>query len=222
MALNILEEDEQIIQLLEEIDSNYSSVRVLLRDMRVKIGRLSVQNKQVINDCEPWIKFFESGFRNGHSPISELHFSSSKFKELENSPNLLNYSAPKNPFVEIETSELFNKSLLKSFKSSVTSESSISSLVHEATPSKANVTVCDSEENDLQIRNFDIKEIPSIFQNEKGLFDLFKFIQSNRSVALEIVSKSFDFLPPEKLDIFISLLCRKQFIKQKNGKLTVE
>lgn len=219
MALNILEEDEQIIQLLEEIDSNYSSIRVLLRDMRVKIGRLSVQNKQVISDCEPWIKFFESGFRNEHSPISELQFSSSKFKELENSPNLLNYSAPKNPFVEIETSELFNKSLLKSLKSSVTNESS---LAHEATPSKVNVTVCDSEENDLQIRNFDIKEIPSIFQNEKDLFDLFKFIQSNRSVALEIVSKSFDFLPPEKLDIFISLLCRKQFIKQKNGKLSVE
>lgn len=223
MKLNTLEKDEQIIQILEELDSNYSTIRALLRDIRTKISKFSDKNKQVVEDCTLWINFFESETKNACSPISELQLSSSKFKELENSPNLLNTNAPKNPFLEIETSELFNKSIMKSLKTSTVNDSSTSAVENDThIENKLNTTISESEENDGEIRPFDISDIPQIFQNEADLYDLYKFIEKKRVVSMESVIKEFESISPKKMEIFLALLSRKNFIKQKEGKLSIE
>lgn len=223
MPLSSLEEDEQAIQMLEELDSNFSSIRVLLREMRMKIARIAGLSKQLVKDCAPWIKFFETESKAELSPLSELHLNSLKFKEIANSPDNLSYVPPKNPFLEAESSDLLNKSIFKNLKCNTTTESSSAIvLAKNSFENYENTAAADSEDIECEVKPFDASQIPSIFQAERDLFSLYEFVKSNRIVTVEAVLRNFTETPPEKLEIFISLLCRKQFVKQKNGKLTVD
>lgn len=222
MPLSLLEEDERVIQVLEELDSNFSSIRVSLRDMRMKIARVSGLSKQLVKDCTPWVKFFEVECKVEPSPLSELQLNSLKLKEITNSPDNLSYAPPRNPFLEAESSDVLNKSILKNIKYSTTDSSSAVVLAREGLENYDNGTGADSEDFEIEIRPFDASQIPSIFQAEKDLFILYEFVKSNRVVSVETIATKFSEVPPEKLEIFISLLCRKRFIKQRNGMLTID
>lgn len=223
MPLSPLEEDEQAIQVLEELDSHFSSIRVSLREMRMKIARISGLSKQLVEDCAPWVKFFETEVKAELSPLSELQLNSLKFREIANSPDNLNYDPPRNPFIEAESSDLLNRSILKNLKCNTTTDSSSAVVLTKGTlENYDNTAAADSEDFECEIRPFDASKIPSIFQTEKDLFSLYEFVRCNRAVSVELIARNFTETPPEKLEIFISLLCRKQFVKQKNGKLTID
>lgn len=225
MAHSSIEETELTILLLEEIDSNFSSIRLSLRSMKMKIAKLLEQRKQMISNCSPWLKFFESEIKTEFSPFSELQISSFR-KDIENSPDTFNYGPPKNPFIELESSDLLNKSTIKNIgKSIISEESSINNLCKTECDidfTIANTTANLSEEQSETLRIFNINEIPEIFRQEKDLIDLYEYIYKYKTVNLEIIFKRFNQIPVEKLEIFISLLCRKNFIRQKNGKLIIE
>ena len=73
----------------------------------------------------------------------------------------------------------------------------------------------------FELRPFDIMEIPTAFREERDLFDLYRFISENKTVTFEDVHCQFEDVSNEKLELFIGLLCRKNFVGLKNGKLTV-
>lgn len=82
MALSSIEETETMILLLEEIDSNFSSIRLALREMKMKISKIADQRRTITANCLPWLKFFESEAKNEFSPLSELALSSIRYKHI--------------------------------------------------------------------------------------------------------------------------------------------
>lgn len=218
--LSSIEEDEQRIKLLEEIDENFSAIKATLRELRIKIGKFSEKNKEIVLNCMPWAHFFETEAKVEFSPLSELHLNSLKYKELNNSPGNLNFTTPNNPFIEAESSELLNKSIFKKINFCSTSSSTPVMFEKPGLENIDNKSFPDSD--DTEIRAFQTNLLPPVFQNEEDLFNLYNFIQKNGSVSLESIIENFKDISHEKLEILISLLCRKNFVKQKNSKITVE
>lgn len=220
MTLSSIKENEEIIQVLEEIDENFSAIKTTLRELRLKIGKMAEKNKEIVEDCKPWIKFFDVHNNPEFSPFSDLHLASLKYKEISQSPNNLSSSTPKNPFVEIESSELLNRSIFKDLKASSSHNLSLESI--NITNEKENIPNNDSDETDHGLKPFEKSQLPEIFQNETDLDELYFFIQKNRSVSLEDITDHFKNISPEKLEILISILCRKRFVKIINSKITVD
>lgn len=223
MTLYSIEEDEQTIKLLEEIDENFSILKSTLKELRMKIGKMAEKNKSIVEDCKPWIKFFEIQTKEDFSPFSDLHLNSLKYNEIYKSPENLNNTVPKNPFVEQESSELLNRSILKNLKINTGSFSS-TPIIHSISGVEAqNNTVCnDSEDIDSEIRPFEKELLPEIFQNEADLIKLYEFIQLKRTVTIENICNQFKDIPVEKIEILVSVLLRKQFVRQKKHDITVE
>lgn len=218
-----IEEDEQIIKLLEEIDENFSILKSTLKDLRMKIGKMSENSKSIVEDCRPWTKFFEMQTKEDFSPFSDLHLNSLKYNEIYKSPENLNNTAPKNPFVEQESSELLNRSIMKNLKINTGSLSS-TPIIHAVNESESqNNTICnDSEEADHEIIPFEKDLLPEIFQNEDDLVKLYEFIQSRRTVTLSDISNQLKDTPLEKIEILVSVLARKRFVRIKRDKITIE
>lgn len=216
-----IEEDEQIIKLFEEIDESFSSIKTTLRELRIKIGQLSEKNKDIVSNFAPWINFFEIETRIDCSPLSELSFNSLKYKELGNSPATLNSKAPNNPFIEAESSELFNKSIFKKMQCCSPS-SSTAVLTEEITNKENSENRCSPDSDETEIIPFRLDLLPAVFQKEPDLFNLYAFIQKHRAVSVEAIISNFKDISHEKLEILVSLLCRKNFVRQKNSKITIE
>lgn len=217
---NPIEEDEQIIKLLEDIDENFSSIKATLRDLKIKISKFSIKNKEIVMNCSPWINFFEAETKVEFSPLSELHLNSLKFKEINNSPNNLNFTTPNNPFIEAESSELLNKSIFKRINYCSTSSSTPILLDKPGLENSDNK--CNHDSDETEIKPFQLNLLPPIFQKETDLLDLYNFIQKHRSVSLESIIENFKDISHEKLKILVSLLCRKNFVRQKDSKITIE
>lgn len=218
-----LENEELIIQTLEELDSTYSKIRNNLRTMKMKIATIEAGSRRMLGDCAPWINFFEINPKPETSPLSELHLNSLKFKECTESPDVMSISVPKNPFMDLNSSELLNKSIIKGYKSLITSDSSNSIAINKSRYETYESTVhAESEETGSCLFSFDESQIPQIFQQEQHLKALYRFIQERRTVSLEDICRKFEELETDKLKIFISLLCRKNFIRQNGDNLTIE
>lgn len=221
MKLSSLQEDEEIIQLLEEIDSNFSEIRLHARELKMKIAVFAGKTKQIAENCNGWMRFFETEKNIDFSPFSDLHLSSLKTKELENSPNNLNYTAPKNPFLELETSELLNRSVIKHLKENVSSEILIPDEQEKLNDIK-DETFFESDEKENIFKPFNLKDFPAIFQKEQDLTELYKFIELKKCVTFDQIASHFKDISTEKLQIFITLLTRKKYIKSKNQIITFE
>lgn len=218
--LKSIEEDEQVIKLLEEIDESFSAIKTTLRELRIKVSKLSEKNKDIVSSCTPWINFFEAENKIEFSPLSELHLNSLKYRDVNNSPLNLNYAAPKNPFIEAESSELLNKATLKNIHC-CSGSSSTQVFIEKQSPGNSSIKSSpDSDEN--EIIPFQVDLLPAVFQKETDLFNLYNFIQKNRSVSVESIISNFKEISHEKLEILVSLLCRKNFVKQKNSRITIE
>lgn len=223
MSFVNLEEEEKIIQSLEELDSTFSNIRSTLKSIKTKISRIASGNKRLCDDCSPWMNFFESGGMQNTSPLSLIHLNSLQFKDVIDSPDIMNVSSPKNPFMDINTSNLLNKSLMKENRSTTISDSSSTLHINKSRyETYESVVNGDSEESSIRLDPFDITKIPEIFQKENDLKYLYDFIELHRTVCLEDICHKFEMMPVEKLKIYISLLCRKNFIKQKGNNLTIE
>ena len=167
MILSSIKENEETIQVLEEIDENFSAIKTTLRELRLKIGKMAEKNKEIVEDCRPWIKFFDVQTKQEFSPFSDLHLASLKYKEISQSPNHLGLNSPKNPFVEVESSELLNRSIFKDFKASSTDNSSVSYInIVSNGDEKENAMHNDSDETDNCLRAFDRSLLPEIFREE--------------------------------------------------------
>lgn len=221
-----IERDEEVIQILEELDSNFSAIKNTLRDIKMKVGKFSQSNRRLLSDMRPWIKFFEMEQQHPPevSPLSDLHIANIKFRELGGSPDVMVAAVPRNPFIEQDSSDLLNKSILRDFKSStVLDSSSVAVLPHGAQHAgdAEHEHAVDSEDCDGEVVPFSLSKIPEIFHREESLKELYDFIAENGRVSIEEICKRFEELQPEKLEIFVSLLCRKKFIRQKSNYLTI-
>ncbi|KAM0681715.1 hypothetical protein GINT2_000229 [Glugoides intestinalis] len=223
MSYSSIAEDEQIIELLEEIDENFSAIKTTLRDLKIKFGNVAGKNREIVDDCKPWINFFEVQTKSAFSPLSDLQLNSLGYTQLAQSPDNLKYSSPKNPFVEMESSELLNKCIFKDIKTDSPSFSSTTLCIDKENSENPKAKEqCDSEDTEYDIKPFERELIPEIFQEEHDLIDLYNFILSRGSVSVENILEKFSEVQPEKLEILISFLCRKRFVKQKNASITVE
>lgn len=223
MPAGSIEEDEQIIQNLEELDSTFSSIKSNLREMKVKVSRIALVNRKIAEDLGPWTRFFESEKKVETSPFSELQLHSLRFREVMDSPDVMNANAPKNPFIETNSSDLLNKSILKEYKGCIASESSNTIMLNKSRFENYDTVVAnDSEETEATLQPFSLSQIPEIFHQERDLKDLYDMIAHQKTVSVEDLCSKFEAISPEKLEIFINLLCRKNFIRQKNNYLTIE
>lgn len=224
MPFSSIAEDEQIIELLEEIDENFSAIKTTLRDLKIKFGKIAGKSKEIVDDCKPWINFFDVQTKSVFSPLSDLQLNSLGYTQIAQSPDNLKYASPKNPFIEMESSELLNKSLFKDIKTDSHSFSSTPICIDKEnnTGNQKTTRQCDSEDTEYDIKPFEKELLPEIFQEERDLIDLYNFIVSKGSVSVENILEKFSEVQPEKLEILISFLCRKRFVKQKNARITVE
>ncbi|KAI4291465.1 hypothetical protein PAPHI01_0739 [Pancytospora philotis] len=221
--MSALEEDEQIIQHLEELDSIFSTVKINLRLMKAKIAGIAAVNKQLVSNLRPWSNFFSHGPSGQLSPLSELHLHSLQTARVADSPVVMKPCVPNNPFTDMNSSDLLAKSLLKNFKGSGASESSNTIVLNKSQFVGYDTdAVEDSDTADRALREFSLSEIPAIFHQEEALQALYEFIAERRSVTIDEVCRRFAEVPPEKLEIFASLLTRKKFIRQTSSSLTVD
>lgn len=222
MSLSPLEETEIIIRLLEDIDSNFSSIRANLREMKSKISRLSKKQKLLVKNVSPWINFFEIESKKEFSPLSEMNLTSLNFREIVDSPVALRIDIPKNPFTEAGSSEILKKSILKYQPKDSTHNSNFNEMLKPVNSlDNANETI-NLSETENEIKPFNISDLPRIFQDEDDIASIYNFIAEKGIISKEKVLERFNNLPNEKLDIFIRLLCRKNFVKQTNGMLTAK
>lgn len=222
MVLSSIKEDEEMIQLLEEIDENFSGIKSALRELRIKMGRVHEKSKEISDDCKPWIVFFEMQQKQEFSPLSDLHLNSLNYRDTTQSPDNLNLSSPKNPFVEAASSDLLNKSLSKDLRLNLTALSStsyVNTCMGLGNQTKARLD--ESEDTDYEIVPFDKLSLPDLFQNEDDLINLYEFIRENQIVSLERIANHFKNVASEKLEIFISFLCRKRFVKQRHSNISI-
>lgn len=218
-----IEEDEQIIQNLEELDSTFSAIKSNLREMKAKIGRIALVNRKIVDDLQPWMKFFDTERKVEISPLSELQLHSLRFREVMESPDVMSIGAPKNPFIDTNSSDLLNKSILKDYKGCAASESSNTILLNKSRFENYDTTIVnDSEETDTALQPFSLTQIPEIFHQERDLRSIYDLVASQRTVSVDDLCRRFGDIPPEKLEIFIGLLCRKNFVRQRNNCLTIE
>lgn len=223
MSSMSIEKEEQIIQNLEELDSTFSSIKSNLREMKMKIGRFAQTNKKLSADLEPWVTFFETEKKEEISPLSEMQLNSFKFCNVTGSPDVMSNTAPRNPFIEQNSSDLLNRSIFKDFKSSGIIDSSSMMILNKSKLNNYDAEpVIDSDENHHNLSPFTYSKVPDIFHQEHELKQLYDFVAKNRTVSIEDICKNFDDLQPGKLEIFINLLCRKNFIRQENNYLSIE
>jgi hypothetical protein len=220
MNLSAIEEDELIIQNLEELDCNFSSIKMTLREIKMKIEKISISSKNLLKDSEAWINFFEIEKKAEISPLSELHMNSLRYQGCADSPNIMNIQSPKNPFIETNSSELLNRSILKDLK--IGSESNNEIVLNRSRfENYESHPIAESEDFEGELKEFKVEQLPEIFQGEKDLLDLYYFVKNKGTVSIEEIVARFIETPAEKLEIFINLLCRKNFIKQRENSLTI-
>ncbi len=220
MPITSIEEEEQIIQNLEELDSTFSLIKGNLRRLKKKIDNISEVNKRLTNDLKPWINFFESKKNIEASQLSETQLSSARYTDTNCTPDIMGVKMPKNPFIEQNSSDLLNKPIVKNYP--FTESSSTLGNKSKLEEDEDTVPMLDSEENNSSLSSFSYSKIPEIFHQEKDVEKIYEFIAKNKSVSIDDICKKFTDLQPEKLEIFINLLCRKKFIKPKKNFLTIE
>ncbi|KAI5148225.1 hypothetical protein ENBRE01_0185 [Enteropsectra breve] len=211
-----IEKKEEIIFYLEELDSTFAVIKNQLREIRMKIGRLCKENRVMLEGFKHWCHIFHVPLTVEVSPLSELALHSIRHLDVAESPNVMSTRSPNNPFIDHDSSSLLNRMLVTG-----ANENNTNVYKSEAKKEKCGYEQHDSEEHDSRIIPFDKVLLPDIFQNEEELLQLYEFINRKKSVTLEDVINNFECVPGEKLAIFINLLCRKNFVKQKNKYLTI-
>ncbi|KAI5168565.1 hypothetical protein PAEPH01_0238 [Pancytospora epiphaga] len=222
MGLSELEREELVIQTLEELDSTFSTIKNNLRVMKTKIGKLSALNRRLVEDFEPWSRFFGVEINTHVSPLSELQMPSLNAKAVMDSPDITNLNVPKNPFIETNSLEFINRSILNGYKGAVESESSNTPVLNKSQFEKyETVIVNDSEDQEEPPKDFSFSVFPEIFRQEIELRALYDFVVEMKTVTVDEICKKFGETSPEKLEIFISLLCRKRFFIQTGNSLSI-
>lgn len=227
----MLETEEEIVYVLEEIDNTFSSINRTLRSIKGCIEKLWEGNQSIIEDLNPWVKFFEAETDFTEIDTSVCGATSSKSAEdfavqdvsrMQESPLIMRFSSPKNPFVDNTSSEILNRTFLGELDRRFEHNEAVDSVSSSCTPviQKNGLESCEGSDSS-DIVPFDANMVPAAFQKEQYLFPVYKFISQNSSVTIEEVYREFHILPKEKLNIFIDLLLRKRFVTKKKERLMI-
>lgn len=220
MQITSIEEEEQIIQNLEELDSTLSLIKANLRKLKKKIDRIAQNNTKLSENLKPWINLFEIEKKVQISPNLDSEFKRVIYSNTIETPDIMGIKTMQNPFIDQNSSDLLNKSLAKNY--GFTESSSMMMLSKSKLEGCETINNLDSEDNNSTLSVFTYTVLPDIFKQEYDLKKLYDFIAKRGTVSIDDVCKNFNDLQPEKLEIFINVLCRKNFIKQKKSFLTIE
>jgi hypothetical protein len=211
--------EEEVISSIEEIDNSFSSINRTLKEILGTIDGMAKKNKQVTENCAPWLRFFGASTDIAEAKSMGLPVDSgldAEVPECVESPLMMRFSSPKNPFIDSTSSEIMNKTLLGDLGRRLSSNPgcpSTSSSIPLPRPELES-----SESDSSVLLPFNAEDIPSSFRSEKELFTLYELIAAGNGVSHEDISRCLPGLPPEKLSIFIELLLRKRYIGRRKNK----
>lgn len=225
----MIETEEEIICVLEEIDSRFSSINRTLRGIRACVERMGEDSQNIARDVEPWIRFFSTSTASRDVDVCEQleicsgvdgKESGHVGSETHMSPETMRFSSPRNPFVDNTSSEIVNRTFLgdlgKRFETGrMESSSSILMVVESGGVEEKN----EDQESSDGVVLFDMEKIPPAFRNEKELVQIYDFVCRNPGVHVEDVYRELQTQSRDKTDIFIGLLVRKRFVGRRGGRL---
>lgn len=219
----MIEEEEEIICVLEEIDNTFSSINRRLREVRGAVERMGEQSVQIAHDLDPWIRFFEADWKcEADASVCEevCKENPQNMSEIHESPLVMKFSSPRNPFVDATSSEILNRTFLgdldRRFQSGM-HDSMSSGLV--SLPMQE-FELCESDSSEMH--SFDADAIPAAFRSEKELFLIYEFISKSRGAGIEQIGRAFPSLSRGKIDVFVDLLLRKRFVCRRDGVFRTE
>ncbi|KAF9761831.1 hypothetical protein NGRA_2390 [Nosema granulosis] len=200
----MIEDEEQIVNYLEDIDSTFSSINRRLKEILAKICEMKKVNTKVIKDFEPIMKMFNVKKTDSVSFKEDEE----ELPNQENSSIIFKTSSPKNPFMDTVSSELINKTIMQKAEAK---ESSSTIDEYKYTCSFY------EDSSSSELKDFDISKIPTLFQNEEHLRDVYNFIKQRGSVSFEELIERFENVDCEKVVIYLDVLRNKKFIKRREN-----
>jgi len=87
---------------------------------------------------------------------------------------------------------------------------------------ESNTNDSNTNDNSGLLLPFNKENLPEIFQNEEDLNKIYFYVFKRGRVTIQEICREFKEIASEKLEIFIGLLCRRNFIKQREEYLVVE
>lgn len=199
--------DENIILYLEEIDTTFSKINRITRDIKSKLEIINSNNKETVQNLKPWIKFFDLE----NKQILEN-------KNLNSTNNII-LTTNNNPVKKTEIKFNFEKN---------TSNKNHTNLFIDTDMRYKDITSEDvldelpsNDSEDSELISFDINLLPCVFQNENEIVRIYEYIKNGAGIQVDIVYSFLGVEWKDKVKIFVELLVKKKFVRMRNGILSV-
>ncbi|KAF7683690.1 hypothetical protein TCON_1107 [Astathelohania contejeani] len=245
----MIETDEKIIDCLEEIDMTFFLINRTLREIKTKVEDISKVNNKIVSDCKPWLDLFGIGEKMEVNDIEAISRNTEPSIVIESNIDAasLKCSSPSNPFLDdsFVSNEWLNKMENKYNKvsdSSIIGEVSILNKSYNNINNVSDFTndesinieqsiknkhlieesIFESSEGEIETIPFNINDLPSIFVDDPLLKHIYDIINESGTISMDKIYSSNPGITSEKINLFVELLIRKRFIKNRNGILSTK
>lgn len=195
----MIKKDEEIISALEQLDSTYSQINRVLKQIKRKVDEMEESNRALIGDCHPWCRFF------GLEGAEAAETAETQEQLATDTQSFLKHSSPVNPFCRGRGS----KADANVEKGNGTSE----------TFADGSMQASDTMVSELV--DFDQELLPDGFREIDEVRMIYHFIEKRRTVSVEEVYERFSSVSRELMDILLDVLIRKSFVRLEENRLSV-
>ncbi|KAL0265589.1 UNVERIFIED_CONTAM: hypothetical protein PYX00_011302 [Menopon gallinae] len=196
---SMIKKDEEIISALEQLDSTFSQINRVLKQIKRKVDVVEESNRALIKDCDPWCRFF------GLEKPETADTLETPLQLATDTQSFLKHSSPVNPFCRERSGQASaaaagNGGAVDAFADGSTqaSDTMVSDLV-----------------------DFDQALLPEGFQEISEIKMIYYFIEKRRTVPVEEVYERFSCVSRELMEILLDVLIRKNFVRLEENRLSV-
>lgn len=195
----MIKKDEEIISALEQLDSTFSQINRVLKQIKRKVNEMEESNRALIEDCDPWCRFF------GLERTEATETAETPQQLATDTQSFLKHSSPVNPFCKGHS----GKADANAERENGASETFID----------GSVQASDTMVSDLV--DFDQELLPDGFREIDEIRMIYYFIEKRRTVSVEEVYERFSSVSRELMDILLDVLIRKNFVRLEENRLSV-
>lgn len=195
----MIKKDEEIISALEQLDSTFSQINRVLKQIKRKVDKMEESNRALIGDCDPWCRFF------GLERTEAAETAETPQQLATDTQSFLKHSSPVNPFCKGRGS-----------RADAGAERESGTL---ETYADGSLQASDTMVTDLV--DFDQELLPDGFREIDEIRMIYYFIEKRRTVSVEEVYERFGSVSRELMDILLDVLIRKNFVRLEGSSLSV-
>ncbi|KAM0673323.1 hypothetical protein GVAV_003291 [Gurleya vavrai] len=204
-----MENEEEIIEQLEKLDQTVSKIKRLFKEIYGKTEIFKKQNIELVDNLQPFVRFFD---------LKDEKIENENFTVINSTIVKENLNSPFGPIKEIygKNENAINNTFSHTRKENIALEETFINLsAHNIVNIEEDVKILEFESDSSSLTEFNLFELPAAFQKENLIEKLYLYIKNNGKVSLSKIYSFFD--DKEKIDLFLSVLANKNFIKIKNN-----